>query len=165
MLVASQQKGVEKTYYQQFLHQWFLGYKNWCDFQVPLVAWILVCFTVPSGWHNDKWTGVSGCHKTSSISHLACFACKAWNKILPKRYLVIVIVTSFLYDALETLNVPAWVAIFLIFCLLMDQENLSESLAQSSINWSCTFLTVFIRSSKRVAVFFWVALPVTILKR
>ena len=92
---------------------------------------------VPSGWHSDKGTGVSGYHNTSPISTLAC---KAWNKMLPKRSLVIVTVTSFLTDALVTLNLPAWVAKFLIFCRFMGQENLPESLTQSSMNWPCAFL-------------------------
>ena len=60
---------------------------------------------VPSGWHNYKGSGVSGYHNTSSISTLAY---KAWNKMLTKRSLVIVTVTSFLFYALVTLNLPVW---------------------------------------------------------
>ena len=56
------------------------------------------------------------------------------TRCFPKRYLLIVTITSFLSDVLETLNLPAWVAKFLISCLFMGWENLSGSLTQSSMN-------------------------------
>ena len=43
---------------------------------------------VPSGWGNDKGTGVRGYHNTFLIFTLSG---KAWNKMLPKRSIVIAV--------------------------------------------------------------------------
>ena len=119
---------------------------------------------VPSGWHNDKRTGIRGYRNTYPIFTLGS---KALKKMLPKRSLVMVTATRFLFDALETLNLPAYkmLAKYSIFCLLIGRDNLLESLTESSMNWPRIFLPVSITSSENMTVMSWSALAVATLKR
>ena len=132
----------------------FLSSNSCLDFNVFCI--------VPSGWHNDKGTGIRGYHNTYPIFTLGC---KALKKMFPKRFLVMVTATRFLLEAFQTLNLPAWVAKCSIFCLLIGRENLLESLTESSMSWPHIFLPISITYSENTTVLPRSALAVATLKR